>query len=209
MSEVTVLPYGDRALLVELGSTDRVTAWTAALSAEALPGVLDLVPAAETLLVVADEGVDAPGLGDRLRRLEEPAAVDGGDGGGLDVVEVPVRYDGPDLADVAALTGLSEDEVVAAHTGRPWRVAFGGFAPGFAYLVGGDERLRVPRRESSRTRVPAGAVGLAGEFSGVYPRESPGGWQLVGTTDLAMWDLDRDPPALLRPGVEVRFVVAR
>ena len=94
-----------------------------------------------------------------------------------------MRYDGPDLDDVAALTGLSRAEVVAAHTGTPWRVAFGGFAPGFAYLVGGDPRLRVPRRDRPRPSVPAGSVGLAGEFSGVYPRSSPGGWQLLGTTD--------------------------
>jgi len=207
-ARVAVLPYGDRALLVELGSTDRVTAWTAALTEHPVPGVLDLVPAAETLLVVADDGVDVAALGQRLRALGEPVPVAGRDGAPY-VVEVPVRYDGPDLADVAGLTGLSEEEVVEAHTGRAWRVAFGGFAPGFAYLVGGDERLHVPRRESSRTKVPAGAVGLAGEFSGVYPRESPGGWQLIGTTGLAMWDLDRDPPALLRPGAEVRFVVAR
>jgi len=119
---------------------------------------------------------------------------------------VPVHYDGPDLEAVAAHTGLTPAEVVSAHTGMPWRVAFGGFVPGFAYLVGGDPRLVVPRRESPRARVPAGAVGLAGEFSGVYPRASPGGWQLVGTTDLVLWDVDRDPPALLRPGVVVRFV---
>ena len=117
-----------------------------------------------------------------------------------------MTYDGPDLADVAELTGLSEREVVEAHTGSTWRVAFGGFAPGFGYLVGGDPRLEVPRRESSRTKVPAGAVGLAGTFSGVYPRESPGGWQLIGTTKEPMWDLDRDPPALLAPGAVVTFV---
>ena len=121
-------------------------------------------------------------------------------------VEIAVRYDGPDLDDVARLTGLSPAEVVAAHTGMPWRVAFGGFAPGFAYLVGGDPRLRVPRRGRPRPWVPAGAVGLAGEFSGVYPRASPGGWQLVGTTDAVLWDVDRDPPALLAPGTSVRFV---
>ena len=112
------------------------------------------------------------------------------------------------LAEVARLTGLDEDEVVAAHTGTPWRVAFGGFAPGFAYLTGGDERLRVPRRDEPRTTVPAGAVGLAGEFSGVYPRSSPGGWQLIGSTDARLWDPDRDPPALLEPGGRVQFVVA-
>ena len=119
-----------------------------------------------------------------------------------------MTYDGPDLAEVARLTGLDEDEVVAAHTGTPWRIAFGGFAPGFAYLTGGDERLRVPRRDEPRTTVPAGAVGLAGEFSGVYPRPSPGGWQLIGSTDAPLWDPDRDPPALLGPGGWVRFVVA-
>jgi KipI family sensor histidine kinase inhibitor len=207
MSGVRVLAYGDRALLVELGSTDRVTAWSAALTATPLPGVLDVVPAAETLLVVAEEHADVAALRSRLQLLDEPAPVAGrADVRDDDAVEVPVRYDGPDLADVAALTGLSEDQVVEAHTSTPWRVAFGGFAPGFAYLVGGDERLHVPRRESSRTKVPAGAVGLAGEFSGVYPRESPGGWQLIGTTAVPMWDLDRDPPALLRPGTAVRFV---
>jgi KipI family sensor histidine kinase inhibitor len=124
-------------------------------------------------------------------------------------VEIPVTYDGPDLDDVAVLTGLTRDGVVAAHTGTDWRVGFGGFAPGFAYLVGGDPRLRVPRRSEPRTRVPAGAVGLAGEFSGIYPRESPGGWQLLGTTDVVLWDADREPPALLVPGTIVRFVEAR
>ncbi|WP_377323398.1 allophanate hydrolase subunit 1 [Pimelobacter simplex] len=117
-----------------------------------------------------------------------------------------VVYDGPDLAEVAGQTGLSEAEVVAAHTATPWRVAFGGFAPGFAYLVGGDPRLRVPRRAEPRTTVPAGSVGLAGEFSGVYPRASPGGWQLIGRTDVVLWDLDREPPALLAAGATVRFV---
>jgi KipI family sensor histidine kinase inhibitor len=123
-----------------------------------------------------------------------------------DTVEIPVTYDGPDLAEVARLTGLGEDEIVAAHTGTLWRVAFGGFAPGFAYLVGGDPRLQVPRRDEPRTKVPAGAVGLAGEFSGIYPRESPGGWRLIGRTDVAMWDLDRDAPALLAAGTTVQFV---
>jgi len=124
------------------------------------------------------------------------------------VLEIPVRYDGPDLAEVAARTGLTTAEVVTAHTATDWQVAFGGFAPGFAYLVGGDRRLRVPRRPEPRTAVPAGAVGLAGEYSAVYPRSSPGGWQLVGRTDVPVWDVERDPPALLQPGTLVRFVDA-
>ena len=96
-------------------------------------------------------------------------------------------------------------QVIAAHTGSPWRVGFGGFAPGFAYLVGGDERLNVPRQSDPRTKVPAGSVALAGEFSAVYPRESPGGWQLIGHTDAVLWDVDRDKPALLIPGMLVQF----
>ena len=109
------------------------------------------------------------------------------------------------LDEVAQLTGLAPSEVIAAHTGSLWRVAFGGFTPGFAYLVGGDERLQVPRRSEPRTRVPAGSVALAGEFGGVYPRETPGGWQLIGRTDATLWDLEREQPALLIPGMHVQF----
>jgi KipI family sensor histidine kinase inhibitor len=119
---------------------------------------------------------------------------------------IEVVYDGPDLEEVAALTGLSRRQVVDAHTGTPWRIGFGGFAPGFAYLVDGDPRLSVPRRTESRTTVPAGSVGLAGAFSGIYPRASPGGWQLLGRTGAPLFDLDREPPALLRAGGWVRFV---
>jgi KipI family sensor histidine kinase inhibitor len=118
---------------------------------------------------------------------------------------IDVRYDGEDLAEVARLTGLAVEQVVAAHTGTSWRVAFCGFAPGFSYLVGGDPRLRVPRRDEARVRVPAGAVALAGEFSSIYPRVSPGGWQLVGHTDTVLWDAAADPPAVLRPGAVVEF----
>ena len=115
-------------------------------------------------------------------------------------------YDGEDLGDVARLTGLTTREVVGAHTGQTWTVAFAGFAPGFGYLAGADARLTVPRLSVPRTSVPAGAVALAGEFGGVYPRASPGGWQLIGRTDHEMWCPDRDPPAVLTPGVRVRFV---
>ncbi|GAA4538931.1 allophanate hydrolase subunit 1 [Pseudonocardia xishanensis] len=193
-----MLPYGDSALLVE---TDDVLPLAEACRS-GLDGLLDVVPAARTVLLLAEPGTDLGGLRAAVETLEV-AAVEAAE---VAAVEIPVVYDGPDLADVAALTGLSEDEVVAAHTGTAWRVAFGGFAPGFAYLAGGDPRLSVSRRETSRTKVPAGSVGLAGEYSGVYPRSSPGGWQLLGRTDVVLFDLDRDPPALLQPGAEVRFV---
>lgn len=116
-----------------------------------------------------------------------------------------VVYDGADLEQVGSLTGLGAEGVVAAHTRTPWTVAFGGFAPGFAYLVGGDPRLAVPRLDTPRDAVPAGAVGLAGEFSGVYPRTSPGGWQLIGRCDAVLFDPGREPAALLAPGDVVRF----
>ncbi|GGL34465.1 allophanate hydrolase subunit 1 [Phycicoccus endophyticus] len=201
-----LLPYGDRAVLAELADGEEAMALAAAVREAAAPCVGALVPAARTVLVVAADGTAVEEV-TRLLGSLRPVPLDPADEG-AELVEVPVRYDGEDLEDVARLTGLSVAEVVAAHTGQTWRVAFGGFAPGFGYLVGEDERLHVPRREESRTRVPAGAVGLAGEYAGVYPRESPGGWQLLGHTDLALWDLDRDPPALLRPGVRVRFVEA-
>ena len=122
-----------------------------------------------------------------------------------EAVQIDVRYDGEDLDDVARILGIPVTEVIDVHTASTWTVAFGGFAPGFGYLVTDHSRLVVPRRESPRTLVPAGAVGLAGEFSGIYPRESPGGWQLIGTTDAPLWDTDREPPALLTPGTTVRF----
>ncbi|WP_183101297.1 5-oxoprolinase subunit B family protein [Nocardioides pelophilus] len=210
-----LLPYGDRALLLELPDTATVVACIDALTDDpALRDLVDdLVPGARTVLVRARPGVDLGVLRQRvvpdLPVLRSPNPGPVGQvrrEGEHPVIEIPVEYGGPDLAEVARLTGLGEEGVVAAHTEATWRVAFGGFAPGFAYLIGGDPRLAVPRRDSPRTRVPAGAVGLAGEFSGVYPRESPGGWQLIGRTDVSMWDLDRDPPALLAAGVAVRFV---
>jgi KipI family sensor histidine kinase inhibitor len=122
-----------------------------------------------------------------------------------DEVVIPVRYDGADLAAVAAATGLTVGEVVAAHCGATYRVAFCGFAPGFGYLTGLPERLHVPRRSTPRTRVPAGAVAIAAGYAAVYPRPSPGGWHLLGSTDLVLFDPDRQPPALLAPGNVVRF----
>ena len=176
--------------------------------------VTDVVPAARTVLLLTREGADLAALRTTVLRLLDSVRLTHGSGAVLvsetapksHEVEIVVRYDGPDLDDVARLTGLTRAEVVTAHTGTVWRVAFGGFAPGFAYLVGGDPRLHVPRRDRPRPTVPAGSVGLAGDFSGVYPRSSPGGWQLLGTTAAVLWDADREPPALLSPGTTVRFV---
>lgn len=209
-----LLPYGDRAVLVELDDLRGALAVHARLEAatQRVAGLADVVVGARTVLLVADSPGSLPAVRAAARealvagRTPEPGpTTPDGASAPHPLVEVPVHYDGADLTEVAGLTGLSVPEVVAAHTGTPWSVAFAGFAPGFAYLVDGDPRLRVPRRSSPRTRVPAGAVGLADEFSGIYPRSSPGGWQLLGHTDLALWDLDRDPPALLRPGLRVRF----
>jgi len=213
---MTVLPYGDRALLVELGSAEEVVRYVDALAGVDARLVEDVVPGARTVLVVGRQGVPVVevrgALATSLEAIRQSEVSRLGRGRSrtstTHLIEVPVAYDGPDLAEVARLTGLDEAGVVAAHTGAVWRVAFGGFAPGFAYLVGGDPRLHVPRRDQPRTSVPAGSVGLAAEFSGIYPRSSPGGWQLIGRTDLVLWDLDRDPAALLAPGATVRFVEA-
>ena len=197
-----ILPYGDHALLVELDDLDAVLALFRGLDADRPAGVVDLVPAARTIAVVVQPGILPLSVAAAWIERAEPLPAPGGDD---ETVEVAVRYDGPDLAEVARLTGRSEADVVSFHTGRPWRVAFGGFAPGFGYLVPDGDPLDVPRRSTPRTAVPAGAVGLAGTFSGVYPRSSPGGWQLIGTTDAVLWDETADPPALLRPGATVRF----
>jgi KipI family sensor histidine kinase inhibitor len=195
---VKVRRCGESALLIE---TDEVLGWYTALTDRPLPGVVDLVPAARTLLVRYESDVDFELVVSRLSELTpSKAAVASGE-----PVTIPVRYDGEDLADVAKATGLSEDEVVSIHSGAEYTVAFTGFAPGFGYLTGLDERLRLPRRESPRTRVPAGAVAVAGEYTGVYPRPSPGGWHLLGHTTARLWDPSRETPALLRPGARVRF----
>jgi KipI family sensor histidine kinase inhibitor len=201
----TIRDYGDQALLLECESTEEVLALAMALRRAQLPGVLDIVSAARTVLMkLADPRYQAP-TRQRLRWLSfGPADMEARQGSDVDVV-IDVVYDGADLADVAAHTGMDVATVIEAHTSTPWRVGFSGFAPGFAYLVGGDPRLAVPRRSDPRTAVPAGSVGLAGEFSGIYPRQSPGGWQLIGRTDAVLWDIGRPQPALLEPGMWVQF----
>jgi KipI family sensor histidine kinase inhibitor len=204
---VRVLPYGDAALLVELDDLDEVLAFAEAVRSDPPHGIVDVVPAARTVLLVTEPRADLSRLERTLLALQ-PTQREAKPAKTADVVELPVHYDGPDLEDVATVMGLSVDDLVALHTDREWQVAFGGFAPGFGYLTRHDFTATIPRREQPRTRVPAGAVGLAGRFSGIYPSASPGGWQLIGRTDAVLWDVHRDPPSLIRPGSWVRFVAA-
>ncbi|HET6704023.1 allophanate hydrolase subunit 1 [Amycolatopsis sp.] len=200
---VRLLPCGRRALLVEV---DDVLGFQAALSRLDPDGVEELVPAARTLLVRFDLAVtNAQRLGALLRQVSpvDSAPAEAGE------VVIPVVYDGEDLADVAAETGSSVAALVSRHTAGTYVSAFCGFAPGFAYLTGSDPALHVSRRSSPRTRIPAGSVAIAGEYSAVYPSASPGGWRLLGRTDVPVWDVERDPPNLLPPGTRVRFTAVR
>jgi KipI family sensor histidine kinase inhibitor len=195
-------PFGEHSLLLECGGPAQVRAAYAEARRRQAAGELDcadVVPAAATLLLdgLRDRPGVLAGIGGWPDHLPESLEDR--------LVELPVTYDGPDLESVARHTGLSVEEVVERHRGSEYVVAFCGFAPGFAYLTGLPAQLHVPRLEEPRSRVPAGSVGLAGEFTGVYPRSSPGGWRLIARTAETLWDLDRDPPALLAPGTRVRF----
>lgn len=197
------LPVGDDALLVEVSSGEEAQALHAELLRRRAEGALtvrEIVPAARTVLL---DGLAEPARWAAeltgARAPEVPARA-------RELIELPVRYDGPDLAAVAAHWQVPEREVARVHAGTEFTVAFCGFAPGFGYLTGLPERYHVPRRATPRTAVPAGAVALAGPYTGVYPRSSPGGWQLIGTTDTVLWDPTRVPAALLEPGTRVRFV---
>ncbi len=197
-----ILPVGDRALLVELDDLDSVMALAATLRASPPPGVLDCVPAARTVLLKCDLDATSPvAVADAVRDLRSSARVSGPD----EVIEIPASYDGPDIDEVSARASMTRQEFIEWHTTAHWQVAFCGFAPGFGYLVCPQARS-FPRRDTPRTSVPAGSIGVAGEFSGIYPRTSPGGWELIGRTTVSLFDLDAEPPALLRPGVGVRFV---
>jgi KipI family sensor histidine kinase inhibitor len=208
----TIRPAGDAALLLAADDADQegngAARLAAVIRAAALPGVVDVVPGAATVLVSYEPGGwDAADLASRLRNVasapapalpaaNEPALV------------IPTVYDGPDLDQVAAVTGLTDVEVIARHAAISYRVGWLGFSPGFGYLTGLDPALAaVPRRASPRVSVPAGSVAIAGGLAAVYPAESPGGWQLIGRTNSVLWDPGRDPPTLLSPGRHVRFQV--
>jgi KipI family sensor histidine kinase inhibitor len=195
-----ILTASDHALLVEAADLDE--AMRLNLAWDGVPGIVERIPGARTVLVRFDPlRVSAA----ELAAVLEATPVDAEHVRHAREVTIPVQYDGEDIDEVAALLGVSVEEVVNRHLAAQWQVAFSGFAPGFGYTAGSDPLFDVPRRSSPRTRVPAGSVGLAGHFTGVYPRESPGGWQLIGRTDAVMWDIERNPPALMSPGTLVRF----
>jgi KipI family sensor histidine kinase inhibitor len=208
---VRFLPAGPRALLVELDDLDGMRALAAEVSRRRrdgwAPSLLDVVPGARAVLL---DGVDdIPGVIADLRSwrpdvdaLRASASADGGE----TTVQIACRYDGPDLGEVAGAWGVSVAEAIEIHTGTLFSVAFCGFAPGFAYLAGAVPDRSAARRATPRPRVAAGSVALAGEFTGIYPRPSPGGWQIIASTDAVLWDPDREPPALLVPGHRVRFL---
>ncbi|KOX35014.1 allophanate hydrolase [Saccharothrix sp. NRRL B-16348] len=193
---------GTDAVLVEVDSLGEVEAVRAV--AAGFPDVVELVPAARTVLIVTRPG----GVAAVRKLLTTADLVHRPEAVGAEVV-IEVRYDGPDLDLVAETAGLTTAEVVELHAGADYRVAFCGFAPGFAYLTGLPEPLRQPRLDSPRTKVPAGSVGVAGEFTAAYPRATPGGWRLIGRTDAPLFDPRRPTPALLTPGDRVRFEAVR
>ena len=202
-----ILPFGDRALLAEVDALADVLALHRALEASRPAGVVDLVPAARTVLVHVDPAVLAlPAAHAWIAGGGSGAVAAPADAGGERVL--PVAYDGADLTETAELLGIGAGELVARHLAATWTVAFSGFAPGFGYLVSADWPFDVPRLPSPRTAVPAGAVGLAGTFSGAYPRSSPGGWRLIGATTAPLFDPAAERPALLHPGDRVRFTAS-
>ena len=213
MNQPRIYPLGDNALVCEsappatLDCQRRV--WAAALAARSWPHVLEVVPGMNNLTLVIDPlAADRDALTDQLRTAWDAASEATAAGR---EVEIPVHYGGeagPDLAFVAKHTGLTPKEVVERHTAGQYVVFFLGFQPGFAYMGGLEDKLHTPRRSEPRLEVPAGSVGIGGAQTGIYPATSPGGWQLIGRTDVPLFDPARTPPTLLQPGDRVRFVVA-
>ncbi|MGA9851466.1 MAG: 5-oxoprolinase subunit PxpB [Gammaproteobacteria bacterium] len=194
--------FGDSALLLEMKDFRAAQQWRQAIHKQSIPGILELVPGYDTLLVEYDpQRLDAAKFTRRLQKLAQIPIFP------VDEREhhIEVRYNGVDLEDVARMTGLDIAEVVRCHSSVTYTVAFLGFAPGFSYLTGLDPKIRVPRLKSPRVRVPAGAVAIADEFVGIYPQATPGGWRILGHTDAVLFDTSRPAPALFMPGDKVHF----
>ncbi|MGI6574277.1 MAG: 5-oxoprolinase subunit PxpB [bacterium] len=212
-SKPRLLPAGDRALVVEFGNkvsldiNKKVRALVLTLHRNPIAGVEELVPSYRSVLIYYDPlRLPLFELEERLGLLLADLAE--GEDKKAEVTIIPVCYGGeygPDLADVAQLTGLKEDEVIEIHTGTDYYIYMLGFTPGYPYLGGLDQRLIIPRLQNPRTRIPAGSVALAGNQTGIYPIESPGGWRLIGRTPLRLYDPNREPPVLLSAGNYVRF----
>lgn len=195
-----IMPYGDRAVLAEFEDLESTIAAYASMEDSKPSGVLGLVPAARTVLVSVDpERIGLRALVDWINSLEVGTAAYADS----KEVTIPIRYDGADLEEVAKILGRSTEALIDWHLKTDWVCAFIGFAPGFAYLAGGG--LSVPRLETSRPEVPRGSVALAGEFCGIYPRNSPGGWRIIGTTEAELWDGELETPALITPRTRVKF----
>lgn len=200
-----IRPVGDRAILVELSGMDGVLSLHAFLQEQPDAGQLDVVAAAETVLITAVSTAAASRIARKVLAADLATSPERDDA----VVVIDTVYDGEDIREAAALTGLTLEGLVNMHSQQLWTAAFGGFAPGFAYLVSAVDYPPIPRRESPRTSVPAGTVALAGQYSAVYPGASPGGWQLIGRTTTPMWDPTRQSPALVNPGNRVQFHAVR
>lgn len=202
-----IKPCGDQALMVDVGELRDVLLLRTIVESWELEGIIDLVPASTTLLIMMDTALLSPK--DLATRLSATSLTDAHTDSTSTSAEIriPVVYDGPDLSSLADHFGWSAEELVKRHTEAVWTAAFGGFAPGFMYLVTDSPFPTVPRLDAPRAAIPAGSVGLAGAFSGIYPQPSPGGWQLIGSTTEQMWDPARtDRPAFITPGDRVRFV---
>ena len=209
-----VLPFGESAFLVELGDAfdESLAAWARSLAVQW--GIGPAVPAYASVVLSFDPEATDPDAAERRARdlvargttyiaETDPAPPHQAR---VRIVEIPTRYDGPDLADVASMSKMSVDEVIALHSGRDYLAYFLGFLPGWAYCGQLDPRIVATRLERPRPRVPAGSVGVVDGQTGVYPYQSPGGWRLIGSTDVTMFEAAREPPSLIQPGDRVRFV---
>lgn len=213
---VSVGLLGDSAALISFADTitrdvaSRVRSAAHAIDSSAIVGVRDVVPAYTTIAVYFDNAVVSfEALAPLLMQLCDQATAAPHDEAGPSEIEIPVVYNGADLNEVADRTGLSVEAVVERHSSVTYYAYMLGFVPGFAYLGDLDSSLILPRRTAPRQRVPAGSVAIAGAQTAVYPLVSPGGWHIIGSTALAIFDVDRDPPALIRAGDNVRFVPTR
>lgn len=207
------VPLGDSGFVFVFATTldavanARAHALAAAVQAAAIPGVADVVPAYASVAVALAPAGDPDVVLARLARVAIPGPAADRAAVASRTVTLPCCYDGPDLAELAAHAGLAVDEVIARHAGGVYTVALLGFQPGFPYLLGLDPALAMPRRAAPRPLVPRGAVAIGGVQAGIYPRDSPGGWRLIGRTSALLFEPQREPPALLLPGDRVRFRV--